>query len=73
MNNSDNRLIIKLNLKVLDYPTAWAIQKDRGTRLMHDELCSSLPGNPMRGPHFLCDCGAVRKEWERIRSLVTIQ
>jgi hypothetical protein len=51
-----------------DYPTAWAIQKDRGEELEHNERCSSIEGwDPMSGPHFLCDCGAVEREWNRLR------
>ena len=49
----------------LDFPTAWAIQ--RHTSLAHDAKCSSIAGHhPLSGPHFLCDCGAVIKEWERL-------
>lgn len=49
----------------LDFPTAWAIQ--RHTSLAHDAKCSSIAGHhPMSGPHFLCDCGAVIKEWEML-------
>ena len=50
----------------LDYPTAWAIQSEVGAQLEHDPKCSAVPGHhPMSGPHFLCDCGAVEREWER--------
>ena len=43
-----------------DFPTAWAIQEDRGESLEHDKRCSSVPGwDKISGPHFLCDCGAV--------------
>jgi hypothetical protein len=50
----------------LDYPTAWAIQNEVGPSLDHDPKCSSVPGHhPMAGPAFLCDCGAVEREWER--------
>lgn len=53
-----------------DYPTAWAIQNDRGERLEHHENCSSVPGwDPLSGPGFLCDCGPVRDEWKRLRAL----
>lgn len=55
----------------LDFPTAWAIQEDRGTRLVHHVNCSSVPGwNPMSGPFFLCDCGAVEKEWKRLKEML---
>jgi hypothetical protein len=54
----------------LDYPTAWAIQKEVGTTLEHHPRCSSVPGwDPISGPGFLCDCGAVEREWERRRAL----
>ena len=50
----------------LDYPTAWAIQKEVGATLDHHPRCSSVPGwHPMSGPGFLCDCGAVEREWKR--------
>jgi hypothetical protein len=53
----------------LDYPTAWAIQREVGETLQHDPHCSSVPGwNPLSGPGLLCDCGAVRKEWKRRQS-----
>lgn len=50
----------------LDFPTAWKIQRE--TTLDHDPECSSNPEHPsgMGGPHWLCDCGAVRREWERL-------
>lgn len=52
----------------IDYPTAWAIQRERGTTLPHHPKCSSVPGHdPLSGPGFLCDCGAVEREWQRIR------
>lgn len=51
-----------------DYPTAWAIQKDRGEKLNHHPRCSSVPGwDPISGPAFLCDCGAIEKEWNRLK------
>lgn len=50
----------------LDYPTAWAIQKEVGNTLEHHPRCSSVPGwHPLSGPGILCDCGAVELEWER--------
>lgn len=58
-------------LDFLDFPTAWAIQKNHGAELKHDPRCSSVPGwNPLSGPGFLCDCGAVTKEWERLQGLL---
>ena|SRR5438105_2393860 len=57
----------------LDYPTAWAIQREMGEGLPHlDVRCSAVPKpyaergsmDAMAGPAFLCDCGAVIKEWE---------
>lgn len=57
-----------------DYPTAWAIQKDRGEVLNHHPRCSSVPGwDPISGPGLLCDCGAVVSEWERLRALTPPQ
>ena len=57
----------------LDIATMWRIQKEMGLGLEHiDVRCSAVekpdaqPGSPdaMAGPGFLCDCGAVTKEWE---------
>jgi len=57
---------MNLALPFLDYPTAWAIQ--RQSLLTHHPRCSSVKGwDPISGPHFLCDCGAVMREWERRR------
>lgn len=56
----------------LDYPMAWAIQREVGETLDHDPHCSSVPGwHPMSGPAFLCDCGAVEREWERRKDMDT--
>lgn len=50
----------------LDYPTAWAIQRECGDRLEHAPRCSSVAGwHPLAGPGFLCDCGALAREAER--------
>lgn len=50
----------------LDFPTAWAIQREVGPSLEHDPRCSSVSGwHPMSGPGLLCDCGAVAREHER--------
>ena len=49
----------------LDFPTAWAIQREVGASLPHDELCSSV-----YSVAFLRDCGAVPNEWERRRRLL---
>jgi hypothetical protein len=54
----------------LDFPTAWAIQKDRGETLTHHPRCSSVHGwDPISGPAFLCDCGAVTAEYDRLRAI----
>lgn len=56
-----------INLEMLDYPTAWIIQKGYVRELSHHQQCSSVPGrHPMSGPGFLCDCGAVVRKWEQI-------
>lgn len=53
----------------LDYPTAWAIQEEVGSSLEHHQRCSSVPGwDPISGPWFLCDCGAIEQEWQRRRN-----
>lgn len=50
----------------MDFPTAWAIQKEVGDKLDHHPRCSSVPGwSAISGPAFLCDCGAVQREYER--------
>lgn len=50
----------------LDFPTAWAIQNEVGHTLQHGPRCSSVPGwDPISGPGFLCDCGAVLREFQR--------
>ena len=55
------------NRQVLDYPTAWAIQERGG--LTHHERCSSVEGwHPLSGPGLLCDCGAIKREYERLKS-----
>jgi hypothetical protein len=60
-----------IRLDMLDYPSAWAIQRRGG--LEHHPRCSSVPGwDPISGPHFLCDCGAVVKEWESLRHEATL-
>lgn len=51
---------------VLDYPTAWAIQKHAA--IPHGAMCSSVPGwHPLSGAGLLCDCGSVQSEWERLK------
>ena len=56
-----------------DFPTAWAIQNDRGGDLDHHPRCSSVPGwHPLSGPGFLCDCGAVENEWKRLRPAIEV-
>lgn len=53
-------------MNYLDFPTAWAIQRAGG--FAHHERCSSVPSeDPITGPAFLCDCGAVTREWRRLR------
>ena len=67
---NDVDLCEKLRFDMLDFPTAWLIQNDRGTELRHHPLCSSVPGHdPISGPGLLCDCGAVPKEWERLSEI----
>jgi hypothetical protein len=52
----------------MDYPSAWAIQKEVGATLEHHPRCSSVPGwDPISGPGLLCDCGAVEREYIRRR------
>ncbi len=59
-------LPVPFNPKGLDFPTAWAIQKRGG--LNHHERCSSVEGwHPLSGPALLCDCGAVKTEYERLK------
>lgn len=43
----------------LDFPTAWRIQNEGVTHVT--PKCSTVQGDGA----FLCDCGAVRTEWER--------
>lgn len=56
-----------LRFDMIDFPCAWAIQKSVGTTLSHDPKCSSVEGSNggAGGPGFLCDCGAVIREWFR--------
>lgn len=56
-----------MRFDMLDFPTAWEIQRQE--RITHHEHCSSVPGwHPLSGPGFLCDCGAVEREWERLKA-----
>jgi hypothetical protein len=50
----------------LDFPTGWRMQRELDVP-DHDPKCSSVPGSNagMGGPAFLCDCGAIQREWER--------
>ncbi len=48
---------------MLDYPTAWEIQKAGLTHT--DRRCSAVQTNGA----MLCDCGAVFIEWERLRTM----
>lgn len=74
--NKIDRVVVPLSIKTpmrncpdyIDFPTAWAIQRDRGFNLEHKEGCSSVPAyQSLAGPCFLCDCGALKKEWARLR------
>lgn len=50
----------------MDYPTAWALQREVGEKLDHHPRCSSVPGwDPLSGPGMLCDCGALLAEFKR--------
>lgn len=51
-----------------DFTTLRAIQKDRGAQLAHTETCSSVWISA-----FLCDCGAIEDEWNRLSELVSIR
>jgi len=68
-------IIAELMARCPDYPdylTAWAIQKDNGSKLEHHPRCSSVPRwSPLSGPMLLCDCGAVEAEWQRLTTLRT--
>jgi hypothetical protein len=56
---SDTPARSRVRTDVLDYPTAWRIQ---GEGLTHtDPRCSAAQTDGA----FLCDCGAVRTEWNR--------
>jgi hypothetical protein len=57
--------IASIRFDMLDYPTAWAVQRRGG--LKHHPRCSCVAGwDPISGPSFLCDCGAVIEEWKRM-------
>lgn len=52
--------------QMLDFTTAWSIQKECGESLQHHPKCSSVPGwCSLSGPSFLCDCGAIEREFNR--------
>lgn len=59
-----------MRFDMLDFPTAWEIQKSVGATLDHHPECSSVPGSNrgMGGPALLCDCGAIEAEWKRLRA-----
>lgn len=60
----DAERLVDMRTDVIDFPTAWAIQ--RRIPLLHMDACSSVPGgHPLAGPAFLCDCGAVSDAWKR--------
>jgi len=46
----------------LSCDVAWKIQKSYGTELEHHPCCSSVQYST-----FLCDCGAIETEFERLR------
>ena len=48
-----------MNTAYFDRETAWKIQGEVGKKLFHHHLCSSK----FAGPGYLCDCGAVEREW----------
>jgi len=50
-----------LNLDVLDYPKAWAIQ-EQGVDHTTPRCSAEQTGGAM-----LCDCGAVQARWEQLR------
>lgn len=50
----------KINKRVLDFPTAFAIQ--RNAKLTHDPECSFVQTNGA----LLCDCSAIEKEYARL-------
>lgn len=56
-------------LDFIDYPMGWALQREIGTNSPpHDPRCSCVEGwDPLSGPMFLCDCGAIKREWARRR------
>jgi hypothetical protein len=53
----------------IDFPLAWALQRDIGNSSPpHNKRCSCVAGwHAMSGPGFLCDCGAIQKEWRKRR------
>lgn len=51
-----------ISLEMLDFPTAWNIQKTRD--LEHDLRCSA----EQTDGGLLCDCGAIESEWHRLRA-----
>ena len=50
----------KVNRNVLDFPTAFAVQ--RNAELTHDPKCSNIQTDGA----LLCDCAAVEREYDRI-------
>ncbi len=59
----------KIRFDMIDFPCAWEIQNTVGATLAHDPKCSSVEGSNdgMGGPGFLCDCGAIIREWFRLK------
>lgn len=48
----------------ITFGEAWEIQHTVGSSLDHAPKCSSVAGHhPLSGPHLLCDCGAIEREF----------
>ena len=64
----------RLRTDMLDFPTAWKIQKTVGPELAHAEKCSSVPSvGSIAGPGFLCDCGAIQNYWDGYKAADLVQ
>lgn len=53
-------------LDFIDYPAAWALQKERTTA--HDARCSAT----QTGGALLCDCDALIAPWTNWRTLLAV-
>lgn len=53
---------MNLDQDFLDFPTAWAIQRQGVEHT--DQRCSAVQTDGV----MLCDCGAVEAEWKRLRA-----